>query len=92
VLVLTQALGTTAAAAPGAPIVIQGSMTFSSATAAEAVITAFKSQAVAFTAVTNTTAPVTVATATNTTIDLKVNTSGATSTFIARQATIKRVN
>lgn len=91
VLVLTQANGTTAAAAPGAPLFVHGRITFYSATQAEAVIHATKSQAVAFNAVTNTSASVTVAAATATTIDLKFNTSGATSTFIARQATIHRV-
>jgi hypothetical protein len=91
VLVLTQANGTTAAASPGAPVFIRGRLTFSSATSAEAFIHAGKSQAVAYNAVLNTSAPVTVVTAANTTIDLKVNTSGTTATFICRQATIRKV-
>lgn len=91
VLVLTQAIGATAAAAPGAAVELYGQITFYSATAAEAYIRASKQAAVAFDAVANTAASVTVAAATATTIDLKFNTSGATSTFIARQATIRRV-
>jgi hypothetical protein len=92
VLVLPQALGTTAAVTPGATILIKGRLTFLSATAAEAIVHVVKSHAVAFNTVLSTSAPVTVVTAAETTIDLKVNTSGATSTFICRQATIKRVN
>lgn len=91
VLVLTQALGTTAAAAPGAAVTLRGRITFYSTTQAECEVHAFKQAAVAFTALANTSAPVTVSAAGATTIDLKFNTSGATSTFIARQATIHRV-
>jgi hypothetical protein len=91
VLVLTQAIGATAAAAPGAAVVIRGRITFLSATQAECEILAIKQAAVAFTALANTSAPITVAAATATTIDLKFNTSAATSTFIARQATIMRI-
>lgn len=91
VLVLTQAIGTTAAAAPGAAYHIEGRITFYSTTQAECEILAIKQAAVAFTAVANTSAPITVSAAGATTIDLKFNTSGATSTFIARQATIQRV-
>jgi len=92
VLVLPQALGTTAAVTPGATILIKGRLTFLSDTAAEAIVHVVKSHAVAFNTVLSTSAPVTVVTAAETTIGLKVNTSGATSTFICRQATIKRVN
>lgn len=91
VLVLTQAIGTTAAAAPGAAVEIYGRITFYSATSAEAYIRASKQAAVAFDAVANTSASVTVAAAAATTIDLKFNTSGATSTHIARIATIRKV-
>lgn len=91
VLVLTQANGTTAAAAPGAPVQIYGRITFYSATQAECVIHFAKSQAVAANVILNTSAPITVAAATATTIDLKYNTSGTTATFIARQATIQRI-
>ena len=88
---LTQAIGTTAAAAPGAPTFVRGILTFYSTTQAECLIFFSRSQAVAATAVLNTSAPITVSAAGATTINLQFNTSGATSTFIARQATIKRV-
>lgn len=91
ILVLTQANGGTAAAAPGAAVFVRGRITFYSATAAEAVIHFGKSQAVAANIFLNTSASATVVTAANTTLDLKYNTSGTTATFICRQATIQRV-
>ena len=91
VLVLTQAIGATAAAAPGAAVDIYGRITFYSTTQAEAIIRASKQAAVAFDAVANTSASITVSAAGATTIDLKFNTSGATSTFIARIASIQRI-
>lgn len=91
VLVLTQANGTTAAATPGAPIQIKGTITFYSATQAECVIHYVRSNAVAANVILNTSAPITVSAAGATTIDLKFNTSGATATFICRQARIQKV-
>lgn len=91
VLVLTQANGGTAAAAPGAPVYVYGKITFYSDTQAEAIIHFARSQAVAANIILNTSAPITVSAAGATTIDLKFNTSGATGTFICRQATIQRV-
>lgn len=91
VLVLTQANGGTAAAAPGAPVQITGRITFLSATQAECQIHFAKSQAVAANIILNTSAPIAVSAAGATTIDLKYNTSGTTATFICRQATIKKV-
>jgi hypothetical protein len=91
VLVMTQALGATAAASPGSPVLIRGVINFASTTQAECVIHFFKSQAVAANILLNTSAPITVAASGATTIDLKFNTSGATSTFICRQASISKV-
>ena len=91
VLVLTQGNGIYAAGAPGAAVFIEGRITFTSTTTAEAVIVACKSQGAAFNAVANTSAPVDVVTAEATSLDLKFNTSGTTATFICRQATIQRV-
>lgn len=91
VLVLTQALGTTARASPGGAVEIYGRITFYSTTQAECYIRAFTPVAVAFDAAANTSAPITVSAAGATTLNLQVNTSGATSTFIARQATIQRI-
>lgn len=91
VLVLTQAIGTTAAATPGAPTQIFGRITFISATQAECMIEYVRSAAVAANIILNTSAPITVSAAGATTLDLKFNSSGATSTFIARQASIKKV-
>lgn len=91
VVTLTQALGTTANASPGRSVIVEGRLTFYSATQAEAAITAYTGTAVVFNAVTNTSASITVAAAGATALNLNVNTSGATSTVIVRQATIQRV-
>lgn len=91
VVVLTQAMGTTARAAPGGAVIITGKISFSSATAAEATVQAFTSTATAFNAAAATTAAVTVVTATNTTADIKLNSSAATTTVIVREASLKRL-
>jgi hypothetical protein len=91
VLVLTQAMGATARAAPGGAVIIQGTISFSSATAAEATARAFTSTAVAFDTASATTAAVTVATAAATTADIKLNSSAATTTVIVREAMLRRI-
>lgn len=91
VLVLTQANGTTAAATPGAPVQVKGTITFYSTTQAEANIHFAKSQAVAANIILNTSAPIAVSAAGATTIELLYNTSGTTATFICRQARIAKV-
>lgn len=91
ILVLTQANGTTAAAAPGAPVLVKGTVTFYSATQAECIIHFVRSQAVAANIALNTSASATVVGAVATTLDIKYNTSGTTATFICRHASIKKV-
>lgn len=91
VLTLTQANGTTAAAAPGAAVEIFGRITFYSATQAECTIRYVRSAAVASSQVASTSASVTVAAASATPLELKFSTSAASTTFIARQAAIHRV-
>lgn len=91
VLVQTQAMGTTARAAPGGAVIIEGTISFSSATAAEATSRAFTSSAVAFDAAAATAAAVTVATAAATTADIKLNSSAATTTVIVREASLIRI-
>lgn len=91
VLVQTQAMGTTARAAPGGAVIIEGTISFSSATAAEATSRAFTGTAVAFDAAAATAAAVTVATAAATTADIKLNSSAATTTVIVREASLIRI-
>jgi len=87
---LTQALGATARTAQ--TVTLEGSITFSSATAADAHIRGFTSSAVAFDTLIGTGAtPTTVATAANTDVNVKLNTSAATSTLIVKELTIEKV-
>lgn len=91
VLPLTQANGTTAAAAPGAVVVLRGRITFASTTAAEGYIHFLKSAAVAANVVSGTSAPASVSVAGASTIVLDFAVSGTTASFICRQATIQRI-
>jgi hypothetical protein len=93
VTVLSQAvpLGITDNAAPGRAVIVSGRITFYAATEAEAYLAAMTSGAAAFNIVSATSAPVTVSAGAATPIELRVSTTGTTSTVIARQATIARV-
>lgn len=91
VVTLTQALGATARATPGGAVILEGTLSFYSATQAEATIRAFTASAVAFDVAVATTAPVTVAASGAVALDVALSTSAATSTVIVRESFFKRV-
>lgn len=86
VATLTQALGGTSRT--NQPVLLEGSVTFLSATSAEATVRAFASAAVAFDALAGSAASVAVSTAANTDVNVKLNTSATTSTLTVAQVLI----
>lgn len=89
VVTISQALGTTSNSAPGRAVLIEGTVTFYSATSAEASVRVFASGAVAFDVHVNTSAPIAVTA--GGAINLNMNTSGVTSTVIVRESSITRL-